>query len=494
MMTKPTSQIPQSAQSPALVRVSSAFLDAQDQPRFELQVPEPYLRDAGVGYLVRHEKDFGGYEYATRAFLDAHLSEEVTFIDVGAHWGTFALHAASAPNGVHHVIAIEADPTNFQHMSHQMTCNGLQDRVELVSCAAGAEDGEAPLVINSTMGNSLHGLGLPEKARRDQSVTVKVRSLDAIFEASSAPKNGPVIIKIDVEGFEPEVLLGMHDLLEGGRVQAIVWEQGVAFTAADRAEALQNMLSDLDRRGFSHFRFAHPSMGGPLLPYTPVPESLNVFSLAADVRPRMAYGDRKRKLKEGRIPPLSSSCRAAQAGPPRAAVTKDMLAAQTTDATRWVDPAELSPHADERAAWLAEVIPFDIRLVDVGCGLQRLRKHIRGRGVYTPVDLVQWTPDTLTCDLNAKAPLRGTWDYAALSHVLEYLHDPSWVLELLAERAHVLTVLLAPETENPEYLGWFWTEGVDGLTKMLPQTGWTLKQVDTGPLGTRVVAQRLSLI
>ena len=480
--------------APNTIRVPSAFLAQDGKARFHMSVPARFMKDAGIAYLARHEIEMGGYEYATRAFLDAHLNANINFIDVGAHWGIFTLHAATSPNGVGNICAIEAHPGNVKHLHQQLKINGLEARVNVVAEAVGRTPGIADLVINSTMGNSVGGVGLPKEAPRDRMVQVPMRTIDVILKEQLNTIQGRFIVKMDVEGLEPEAISGMQELLDAGGVQAIIWEKGGAFCDLERRTAANAMLESLDARGFTHHRFAHSELGGPLLPFAWVPESLNVFSIAPNVKLKPVYGGGKPPLDGGRIPPISPSCKAAPYGPACAAVARHMLVNKATDASRWSDPQYIFDGSEARAADIAKVVPFDVHALDLGCGMQRLRGHFRRRGKYVPADIVQWTPDTLTCDLNAKFLPRGVWDVAVISHVLEYIHDPEWVLEKIAFQAHRLVLLLATPVEDPFSLGRFHVFELENMAKLLKATGWNQTKTFEVDQGKIVVAERLSLI
>ena len=480
--------------APEVIRVPSAFLAQDGRARFHMNVPATFMKDAGIAYLVRHEIEMGGYEYATRAFLDAHLNANINFIDVGAHWGIFTLHAATAPNGVGSICAIEAHPGNVKHLHQQLKINGLESTVNVVAEAVGKMSGTADLVINSTMGNSVGGVGLPKRAPRDRVVQVPMRTIDAILKEQLNMTQGRFIVKIDVEGLEPEAITGMQELLDAVSVDAIIWEKGGAFCDDERRTVANAMMDSLDARSFTHHRFAHSELGGPLLPFAWVPESLNVFSIAPNIKLKSIYGEGKPPLGGGRIPSISPSCKAAPYGPACAAVARHMLANKATDASRWSDPQYISDGAEARAAQIAKVVPFDVHGLDLGCGMQRLRGHFRRRGKYVPADIVQWTPDTLTCDLNAKFLPRGVWDVAVMSHVLEYIHDPEWVLERLAFQVHRLVLLLATPVEDPSSLGRFHVFELENMAKLLKSTGWIQTKTFEVDQGQIVVAERLSLI
>ncbi len=240
-----------------------------------------YLQDPGIRALVRGEGEEGGYEYPARAFLDAHLEPGDLFIDVGAHWGIFSLHAATRHRGKVRVLAIEPHPGNVAPLARAVAANGLERVIEVISVAAGAAPETAPLIFNSTMGHSLHAFGLPAGAKRLGTLTVPVLPLDLIVGERAELANRRIIMKIDVEGYEPEAIAGAEALLAGGRVAAVIWEHGSAYCAAGgRGAAMESLCVSLERHGFRQYRFPHPSMGGPLVPFAPTPECFNVFALS----------------------------------------------------------------------------------------------------------------------------------------------------------------------------------------------------------------------
>ena len=60
-------------------------------------------------------------------------------------------------------------------------------------------------------------------------LSVPIVTLDGLLAERPAPQDRRVLIKIDVEGFGPQVTAGARELLQSGRVAALVWENGRAF-------------------------------------------------------------------------------------------------------------------------------------------------------------------------------------------------------------------------------------------------------------------------
>ena len=462
---------PQSGGQGDVARLTAAFPDAQGKPRFTMVLPRAVLEEPGVAALVRGETQRGGYEYPARRFLDAHLEPDDLFVDIGAHWGIFALHAATRHPGRVRVLAIEAHPGNIGHLMRGVTGNGLGDAVEVLAVAAGAEPGTAPLMFNSTMGHSLYGLGIPEGARQLGKVTVAVLPLDLLLAERPDLADRRVVLKIDVEGFEPEVIAGAGRLLDSGRVAAVIWEHGLAFRAGERRDAMLAMCETLEGHGFRQFRFPHPTMGGPLVAFAPTPECFNVFALAPGVTRLPVYD--KPEPKPEPLPPLERS----PADPEvRAATTEMLIAGKATDSARWAEFEAMRDGAAERARAAARLIEPGSTVLDVGAGVMALGAALPPGCRYVPADLLPFDPATRVVDLNDGGFPEGAYDVAVVLDVIEFIHDPLALLQMLGGAAPHLVISYRPAGGGTprarRRLGYFNDFGSEEIEALLRRAGW----------------------
>ncbi len=468
---KPSSEATRAGQS---ARLTAAFPTPGGKPRFTMVLPAGTLKDPGVRALVRGETERGGYEYPTRAFIDAHLDAGDLFIDVGAHWGIYTLHAATRHRGGVRVLAIEAHPGNIGPLTQGVTGNGLGASVEVICVAAGAKPGSAPLVFNSTMGHSLHGLGLPEGAGRLGQVTVPVLPLDLLLAERRELAQRRMILKIDVEGYEPEVIEGARHILDSGRVAAVIWEHGLAFRTGERREAMMAMCRALEARGYHQFRFPHPTMGGPLAPFAPTPECYNVFALAPDLE-RLAVYDKPKRQPEP-LPPLE---RAPDDPEVRAATTEMLIARKATDAARWADFEAMRDGAAERAALAAGWVEPGSRVLDIGAGVMALRNALPPDCVYAPADLLPFDPATVVIDLNAGGFPEGAHDVVVMLDVLEFVHGVEGLLKRAASAAPRLIVSYRPASSmsirERRARGYFNDRAAAEFEALLDTTGWRVQ-------------------
>jgi FkbM family methyltransferase len=245
-------------------------------PRFHLYFAANFAADVGAQHLIVNEAG-DGYEPATRDLIERVLRRGDVFVDVGAHWGFFSLQAATHPAGDIDVIAFEPDLMNATMLNETVGRNRLSNRIAVVGAACGNKNELAPLVANSTMGHSIRGVGLTPDAQA-RSKWVPVVTLDSALAnmglvdvepadvgpaGTGKPAQRRLIVKIDAEGFEPNVILGAQSLLASGRVALVVWECGRTFADGVGRRAMQLTVTLLSECGFRHFQPPASAHGGP---------------------------------------------------------------------------------------------------------------------------------------------------------------------------------------------------------------------------------------
>ena len=259
----------------------SSLKKPDQSPRFNLTFPAYFSSDAGARYLAASELG-NGYEQPTRNLIERILRPGDLFLDVGAHWGVFSLQAATHPAGGVKVIAFEPEIMNAIVLTENVVKNGLAQNITVVCAACGKQCELAPLVTNSTMGHSVRGFGLPPDGVRGPVKWVPVIALDGAL-ADLQEDNRRIILKIDAEGFEPEIVAGGQSLLRSGRVAAIIWEWGAAFVEGRNRQTIAEMVATLSGCGFQHFQTPGHETDGPLSKLDLDNAFLgNVFSFAQD--------------------------------------------------------------------------------------------------------------------------------------------------------------------------------------------------------------------
>ena len=164
---------------------------------------------------------FGCNEKHLVNYLQAQISDKPTVLwDVGANLGSVSfplIHAC--PNLIIH--GFEPSPPVFNRLQNNVKLNNYP-HLQIHQWAIGSECGSASFFVSSTSGNS--GVGSLAITPNSSSIPVLVDCYtgDFIIENNLVPE--PSFIKIDVEGFEYEVLYGLKSFLSSKKYLQIVFE------------------------------------------------------------------------------------------------------------------------------------------------------------------------------------------------------------------------------------------------------------------------------
>jgi FkbM family methyltransferase len=137
------------------------------------------------------------------------------FVDVGANVGVYTILAAK--NVGADVISIEPIPSTFQKLQRNVEVNGVSAKVESMCKGVGEKPGT--LRFLATVDSMNHVLYPNDTAAESETVEVPVGTLDQFVG-----HRNPVMLKIDVEGYEWPVFNGAKSLLASPTLKALIVE------------------------------------------------------------------------------------------------------------------------------------------------------------------------------------------------------------------------------------------------------------------------------
>jgi FkbM family methyltransferase len=188
------------------------------------------------------------------AFVLHFLRAGDLFADVGANVGSYTILASGVVGCC--TVAFEPDPITAAALERNISLNKIAERVELRRSAVGDQDGGARFSIGLDTQN--HVVSGADATGR----FVPMQTLDrALFD------NGhiPILIKIDVEGYEAEVLRGARAVLAASDLKGVLTE--------NRSPTVVEMLKSVGMTEFAYDAFAHR-----LVPANEVPMANALFS------------------------------------------------------------------------------------------------------------------------------------------------------------------------------------------------------------------------
>jgi len=136
-----------------------------------------------------------------------------TFIDIGAHIGRYTILLSK---NFKRIIAIEPVKDSFNVLRKNILLNRLKN-VKVINFAIGEKERITKIYINK---ENLGASSLIEKSKNCTEQKVKMISLDKLIKSLKIKKID--VIKIDVEGYELNVLKGAKKLLKKFRPLIII--------------------------------------------------------------------------------------------------------------------------------------------------------------------------------------------------------------------------------------------------------------------------------
>jgi FkbM family methyltransferase len=188
----------------------------------------------------------GTYEPKMMQTLQTLLCDGATFIDLGANEGYFTVAGAHLVGASGRVVAIEPQPRLQPILERNLKLNNIADRIDLHPVAVSEEDGEAQMFISPDTNTGSSGLARSTRyGLREESVPL--RKLSTVFE--NAEIETADLIKIDVEGFEYEAVMGSLELFAPSRIRAVALELH-PDAMRKRGHTPNTLLTALKDRGY----------------------------------------------------------------------------------------------------------------------------------------------------------------------------------------------------------------------------------------------------
>jgi FkbM family methyltransferase len=148
--------------------------------------------------------DTSDFELSELAFIEAYLLSGDVFLDVGANIGLFTLLAADVVGNRGAVHSFEPCAATFDRLSDNIRLNGFGN-IQANQLALSAEQGELELFTSQDGHDAWNSFAGTLAGAAGKRQLVKVDTLDDYLLRNQVT---PSLIKIDVEGWESQVLKG----------------------------------------------------------------------------------------------------------------------------------------------------------------------------------------------------------------------------------------------------------------------------------------------
>jgi FkbM family methyltransferase len=181
--------------------------------------------------------------YTTELFRRA-IKSCATVLDIGAQFGHFSLIAAKRAGNLGKVYAFEPVPANFELLKRNIQMNGYTNVIQGVPKAVGDEATTVRLFVYED--SDSHGMYCHPKAKVKEIISVDCISIDEFLRGQPVD-----VIKMDIEGNEPNALRGMTLTISKSHGLIMFTELAPAFlrwagvTPEDYLRQIENLGFDM---------------------------------------------------------------------------------------------------------------------------------------------------------------------------------------------------------------------------------------------------------
>lgn len=229
--------------------------------------------------ISRELSAYRTHEPLASKLLKQFLKPGMNVVDIGGNLGYYALLEARTVGDAGRVIAIEPVAANFAQLSKNIYRNGYGN-ILLHNVAVGATNGTATMYIGKK--SNWHALyPVPWKTRE---ITVAVSTLDAVLAQHNLCSVD--LIRMDLEGYEVEVIHGMVETIENYSPRLLV-ELHPHVAGAD---AILGLLRHLRVLGYDIAWLLDSERDQPIRSWFLRPEKIHLEELFKD--PRIITGTR----------------------------------------------------------------------------------------------------------------------------------------------------------------------------------------------------------
>ena len=192
---------------------------------------------------------YGYFEECVCLSLLRFLGDGMTFIDIGAHFGFFALLGRYLVGKKGTVLAFEPTPSTYELLQKNMA---KRHNVRVFNCAAYSQETELKFYdygLEDSAYNSAFGARKADRSSAIKStIIVKARRLDAILREIETRNID--LIKIDAESSELHVIKGMIETLKAYKPNIIVEVGDFAIEGVPNSLEIITLLHSMDYSPF----------------------------------------------------------------------------------------------------------------------------------------------------------------------------------------------------------------------------------------------------
>lgn len=193
-------------------------------------------------------------EPETVAWIEASVRAGDVVYDIGANIGAYALIAARATRGAARIFAFEPVFSTFAQLCRNVLANGCHEAIVPMPFGLSNQTGLQKFRFRTVLAGGAEHAGLADGAADGNLLEIPCYRLDDLVAGLGLPL--PAHVKMDVDGFELEVLQGSGRVLNAPGLRSLMVE------VSDEGRVREGVFELLRSHGFSvRAEHAHAGAG-----------------------------------------------------------------------------------------------------------------------------------------------------------------------------------------------------------------------------------------
>jgi len=204
---------------------------------------------------------FHTHEPLSTKLLSPLLTDGMYCLDVGSNIGYYACLESNAVGNTGKVISIEPSPINYKYLKKNIELQNMSN-TEVYNFACGNKNGEIQFLVSDRSNWSRVATEKFIDAPPDailQTINVPVKTIDLLIEEKSLQRLD--FIRMDVEGYEVNIVEGMHQTLEKFKpllhMEVHLFLLGISET--------KKLLQNIQKHGYEILYYIPREMDVPIL-------------------------------------------------------------------------------------------------------------------------------------------------------------------------------------------------------------------------------------
>ncbi len=178
-------------------------------------------------------------EYNEQEFMYQYVEPSDTIIDIGAHIGSETILLASKLGKKGKIFSFEPTPSTFAELQQNISINTFSSQVYLEQLVVSRSNSIAKFYLGET--SETNSLGEDPNAK---SITLQCVTLDRYALKKHIKHIN--LLKVDVEGFESDIMQGARKLLQNHQIDCMVIEINSRGSTIDAKN--HHLINDLTNR------------------------------------------------------------------------------------------------------------------------------------------------------------------------------------------------------------------------------------------------------